>query len=38
MRPRENLKRLYLYYHNACDYKTYQSDDILQGAPTNKFT
>ena len=37
MSPRENLKT-YLCYHNACDYKPYQSDDILQGAPTHKFT
>ena len=38
MGPRENLKTFYLHYHNPCDYKTYQSDDILQGAPTHKFT
>ena len=36
-RSRDRLKTLHLHYRNAYGHKIYQSDDILQEAPTHKF-
>ena len=36
--PRENLKLLYLHYHNAYGHQTWRDDDLPSGVPGHKVT